>query len=349
MERLPRLSDFPQGLRVRHQALINGRVISTLYGAIKNGSIETSGLQGSPQKFRNPVEFAQAHKNSKIRSEKFRSIRTHNWNIIDYWDTKANTWKKLNDYFGKTSKLYSGDTEMPTEMPTETESRLSITTETEFSEAEAEAEADTDSCDNIKLDFQQSEDDNMSFVSCISVETDNQNNLDYTETIETISDQSSEILDPYQGLPYRYTWKRIDTIEVWEWSLWATPEFAESIWRNYFELCQDDINLSEIEDELAYQELDREYPWITRHNLPHEEELWIATVTNIPVFGEVWMDAFGNSWEMDQRNGCLSEVGLWIGKWSWDNRIMDLGATPPSPLLDDEEFWDVLQDFEEIV
>jgi hypothetical protein len=295
------LSKFPDGLKVRHQAYIRKKVISTLYGVIRNGFIETNELNGNVELFETPLDFGKAHKKTKIQNEKYQVIKSKSWNIVDYWDVQDHTWKKLNTFPRKAQVNSRDSIQRP--------------------------------CDQD--DDKDEDEDAMSFVTCKS--------FDCSEIVDDPKTEypQEECID---DLPYQYIWKQIDTIEVWQWSLWAKQEFIDAVIQNCNE--QDEINLCEIEDELDYEAFDRENPWITRYNLPHEEELWIATIIPIPIYGEVWMDAFGNSWEIVGKNGCLAEVGRWIGKWSWDNYMMNMGAKEPSPLLDDMEFWDVLQDFE---
>ncbi|NBR60882.1 MAG: hypothetical protein EBT86_04370 [Actinobacteria bacterium] len=173
------------------------------------------------------------------------------------------------------------------------------------------------------------DDDTESFVSCIS-------ELNSSEEIDTESDS-----------PFRITWEHLDTIHIWQWKFWAKTDFVESWSQMYYEFLQDDANLDEIEEELDYEAFSQSYPWITHHNLPYEEELWIALKTVIPQFGEVWMDGWGNCWEVIEENDCLANAGKWIGHWSWDSCILNLAAKEPATLLSSDEFWDVIQDFDE--
>jgi hypothetical protein len=288
---LTRLSDFPEGTRVRHEAYVVKKYINTLYGIIRNNSIETDGLDahGKIQVFHTPMDFIRAHKSAKIRSSKRQTIYGNPWKIVEYYDEDRGEWRGLREYTPPIK--YHEDTQ------------------------------------HDELD-----DDTLSFVTCLSTE----------EMSDTSFVSTEETIDAH----LKIKWERVDTIEIWKWSLWGTPEFAEEFTTNQNEYYQDEQNLDEIQDELDYELLDREYPWITRFNLPHEEELWIALRTILPVFGQVWMDAAGNCWEDTDPSSILRSSGKWIGKWSWDRQMMDLGAKCPDQLVDDEEFWDILQEFE---
>jgi len=169
--------------------------------------------------------------------------------------------------------------------------------------------------------------DAESFVTCIS-------ELDSIET----SDNSH----------FKLTWDYIDTVEVWQWKLWISNEYLDSCRQIYLEYIQDEANLDEIEAELDYEAFSRAYPWITHYNLPHEEETWIALRANLPC-GEVWIDTYGNCWEVVDNKDSLATAGKWIGKWSWETNILDLQEKEPGPLVDDEQFWDIIQDFDEPV
>lgn len=142
------------------------------------------------------------------------------------------------------------------------------------------------------------------------------------------------------------TYQHIDNIKIWQPTVWIRKDILES-WNTYQELLQDYQMMEEIEDEIAFDLLDLKYPWITRYNLPYEEELWIAVKAQLPHFGEVWITQQGYCWEISESKE--SVIGSWIGIWSWDKKIMNLGATEPKDIVGDDEFWDILQDFDEPV
>lgn len=284
------LSNFVNGTQVRHEAYIKKRYISTLYGFINNGTIETDGL-GSHLTFTNPMEFIKQHKIHKIHNRHRQTVCGNPWKIVEYFDGKV--WKPLNEYVKPDSDISdSGSTLL-------------------------------DSADFIDTD-----DDCQSFITCVS---------------ETEEKKVPEILfqDDY---PYLITF---EPVNIWQTNLWIRKEYLEG-WNIYQELEQDCRNMEEIEDEIAYEQFDKEYSWITRYNLPYEEELWIGLKIELPYFGEVWMTQSGECWEVDYTD--KKNVGQWIGCWSWDTKIMDLTTKEPQDLvIDDEEFWDIIQDFDEPV
>jgi hypothetical protein len=177
------------------------------------------------------------------------------------------------------------------------------------------------------------DDDNQSFITCLS---------------EDINDIDEQCQESYQSsifyeysYPYMASHQYLGIVSLWQSCIWINKE--------YIELLQDCQNIEEIEDEMAYELFDKEYPWITRHNLPFEEELWIALQADIPCFGNVWLTQSGDCWEVEMENNTYPRVGNWIGRWSWDKKMMDLGAKEPSNIIDYNEFWDILQDFNESV
>ena len=293
------LNNFPSGTKVRHEAYVRTKKISTLYGVIRNNYIETDEL-GKHQTFHDPYDFIKEHKKAKITNERYRSIRGNPLKIIEYWDDKLETWCPLYDY--------------PTHPVHPTRHNSLASTEVDTSLINTDDTDDTDT-----------------FISCIS----------------EIDDDELENNDPFANLPYRVTFEHVETLHVWEWKLWATQEYMDIYWQTCYELIQDDININEIEDEMDYIMLDDTYPLITRHNLPYEEELWFALRIRLPQFGEVWMDGWGHCWEITEVNGCMANAGKWIGRWSWDSHMMNLGYEEPCQLVDDEEFWDILQEFYE--
>jgi hypothetical protein len=300
--KMPGLQIFPNGTEIRHEAFIRDRKISTQYGVIREGKIETN-ILGTDYSFGDPLDFIKEHKLSKIKQRRYQSVCGNPWNIIEYYDTTLNSWQKLSDFLGNQS-----------------------------GKSEDSSTIDT----SVQEICQSTEDDAESFVTCMS-----ELSTDRAEEAET-----TELCD---NLPFKITWEHIDTIEVWQWRLYATNEFMESWRQSCYEYQLDEANLDEIEDELNYESFSKEYPWITHHNLPYEEKSWIALKTQIPQFGEVWMDAYGHCWEINDHSGQMANAGKYIGRWSWELSMMNLGEKEPSPIMDPEEFWDILQDFSESV
>jgi hypothetical protein len=195
-----------------------------------------------------------------------------------------------------------------------------------------EKDSESTTVDTTANIYNDSDDDCKSFITCVS-------DLD-----DGILEQP-EIY--YQNAyPYLITYQHIDDVKIWQTTVWIHKDILES-WNSYQELLQDFQMMEEIEDEIAYDSLDSNYPWITRYNLPYEEELWIALKAQLPHFGEVWLTQQGYCWEVSESD--KSVIGSWIGKWSWEQKIMDLGAVEPKNLIGDDEFWDILQDFDEPV
>ena len=170
-------------------------------------------------------------------------------------------------------------------------------------------------------------DDCQSFVSCISDLDEDESNY---------------------NTPFKLTYEQVDTIQVWQWKFWASNQFLQSWNQLFIEYLQDEANLNEIEAEMDYEVFSIAYPWITHYNLPHEEELWIGLRETLP-FGEVWMDGWGNCWEVVEDNNYLATPGKWIGRWSRESNMLDLEEKEPGPLVSSDEFWDIIQDFDECV
>jgi len=286
------LAHFADGTKVRHEAYIKNRLINTLYGVIRNNSIETDGLDKNAciYTFSSPLEFVRAHKLSVIKSAKYQRVSSNGWKIVDYFDETTCNWVALNKY------------------------------------------PSTDTCsDNSKKDL--IDDDTLSFVTCIS--HDDQD-LDAGVYAGDAGIAQSE------DTPIKICWNYVDTVEVWQWAIFAKTEYIENWCKEYNELLCDEWRMDEIEEEIDYEFLDRECPWITRHILPYEEELWIALPTQIPNFGEVWMDGKGHCWEYNEKENEKC-IGQWIGKWSWDGFMMDLAAKEPENLMDGETFWNIIE------
>lgn len=297
--KMPSLHIFPNGTEVRHEAFIHNTKISTQYGVIREGKIETN-ILGTDYSFEKPLDFIKEHKLSKIKNRRYQLVCGNPWHIIEYYDTKLKAWQKLSDFLGNQSSK-SEDTS------------TIVTSIQEISE--------------------NPEDDVESFVTCIS-------------ELSAEQDEPTEFCDNF---PFKITWEQIDTIEVWQWKLYSTNEFIESWVQSCYEIQQDEANLDEIKDELDYEAFSKEYHWITHHNLPYEEESWILLKTLIPQFGKVWIDTYGHCWEINEHSGQMANAGKYIGRWSWESSMMNLVEKEPSPIMEPEEFWDILQDFNESV
>lgn len=320
------LTYFQNGTRIRHEAYIRKRIINTLYGVIQNGLIETDGLKKGHTVFKHPLDFIVEHKNEQIRNKHHKSVMGNPWKIVEYWDDGQKVWRSLRDY-----KVIQVNCDSIS-----TITNTSSIIQTIYSNCDSD-NTNLVGCDDSECESDSEDDDYKSFVSCRSCISIYKEDLSY--------EPFDELLDDSHG-PYQVTWNHVDNIEVWQCSLWVKKDYLDAF-HEYLELLLDEDRFEQIENELSYELLDREYPWITRHNLPHEEELWIALRTTVPQFGEVWMDAYGRCWEIKDTNAYMANIGNWIGQWSWTTKMMNLGVKEPSQLIDCDEFWDILQDFDE--